>query len=36
MSYGVAKSLIVLAALLAAVGVFCWRLYLRLWVAFRH
>ncbi|MFN2121505.1 MAG: (Fe-S)-binding protein, partial [Anaerolineales bacterium] len=36
MSYGIVKSLIVLAALLLAVGVFCWRLYLRLWVAFRH
>jgi len=36
MSYGMVKSLIVLAALLAALGVFCWRLYRRLWVAFRH
>jgi Fe-S oxidoreductase len=36
MSYALAKSLIVLGALLIAVSVFCLRLYRRLWVNFRH
>jgi Fe-S oxidoreductase len=36
MTYDVIKSVVVLAALLVAVGIFCWRVYSLLWVNLRR